>query len=291
MSGKAQLQLFAFLLIVFLAGSSVFTVSETEQAVLFQFGEIVQTDYEPGLHFKLPWINTARKFPRRILTLESDSERFLIGEQKYVMVDFFVKWRISNVQNYYRATAGSELSASRRLLEIMKNGLKNEFASRSLTQVISEERSQIMEVMTISAQVAATDFGMEIVDVRVKQIELPPETRDSIFERMKSERRQHAAQLRAEGSEAAEKLRAAADRQRTVILANAFRESQQTRGEGDARSAEIYAAAYERDSEFFSFYRSLQSYRTALGAGRDILVIEPESDFFKYFNDGSRRRP
>ncbi len=291
MSGKAQLQLFAFLLIVFLAGSSVFTVSETEQAVLFQFGEIVQTDYEPGLHFKLPWINTARKFPRRILTLESDSERFLIGEQKYVMVDFFVKWRISNVENYYRATAGSELSASRRLLEIMKNGLKNEFASRSLTQVISEERSQIMEVMTISAQVAATDFGMEIVDVRVKQIELPPETRDSIFERMKSERRQHAAQLRAEGSEAAEKLRAAADRDRTVILANAFRESQQTRGEGDARSAEIYAAAYERDSEFFSFYRSLQSYRTALGAGRDILVIEPESDFFKYFNDGSRRRP
>ncbi len=291
MSGKAQLQLFAFLLIVFLAGSSVFTVSETEQAVLFQFGEIVQTDYEPGLHFKLPWINTARKFPRRILTLESDSERFLIGEQKYVMVDFFVKWRISNVENYYRATAGSELSASRRLLEIMKNGLKNEFASRSLTQVISEERSEIMEVMTISAQVAAADFGMEIVDVRVKQIELPPETRDSIFERMKSERRQHAAQLRAEGSEAAEKLRAAADRQRTVILANAFRESQQTRGEGDARSAEIYAAAYERDSEFFSFYRSLQSYRTALGAGRDILVIEPESDFFKYFNDGSRRRP
>lgn len=291
MSGKAQLQLFAFLLIVFLAGSSVFTVSETEQAVLFQFGEIIQTDYEPGLHFKLPWINTARKFPRRILTLESDSERFLIGEQKYVMVDFFVKWRISNVQNYYRATAGSELSASRRLLEIMKNGLKNEFASRSLTQVISEERSQIMEVMTISAQVAATDFGMEIVDVRVKQIELPPETRDSIFERMKSERRQHAAQLRAEGSEAAEKLRAAADRERTVILANAFRESQQTRGEGDALSAVIYAAAYERDSEFFSFYRSLQSYRTALGAGRDILVIEPDSDFFKYFNDGSRRRP
>ncbi len=291
MSGKAQLQLFAFLLIVFLAGSSVFTVSETEQAVLFQFGEIVSTDYEPGLHFKKPLINTVRKFPRRILTLESDSERFLIGEQKYVMVDFFVKWRISNVQNYYRATAGSELSASRRLLEIMKNGLKNEFASRSLTQVISEERSQIMEVMTISAQVAATDFGMEIVDVRVKQIELPPETRDSIFERMKSERRQHAAQLRAEGSEAAEKLRAAADRERTVILANAFRESQQTRGEGDARSAEIYAAAYERDSEFFSFYRSLQSYRTALGAGRDILVIEPESDFFKYFNDGSRRRP
>ena len=290
MSGKAQLLLFAVLLVIMTASSIVYTVRETEQAVVFQFGEIVRTDIEPGLHYKLPFINQVRKFPRRILTLESARERFLIGEQKYVMVDFFVKWRIASVERYYRATAGSELTASGRLLEIMKNGLKNEFASRSLTQVISEERSEIMEVMTINAQIAASEFGIEIVDVRVKQVEMPDDTRDSIFERMKSERHQHATQLRAEGSEVAEKLRATADRERTVILANAFRDTQQIRGEGDARSAATYAAAYQRDPEFFSFYRSMQSYRSALGAGRDVLVIEPDSDFFKYFNDGSRQR-
>jgi membrane protease subunit HflC len=262
---------------------SVFVVDEREMAIKFRFGEIMRSDYEPGLHFKVPIVNNIRTFPDLILTLDNRPERFLTGERKFVLVDFFVKWRISDIDSFYRATRGDELVASNRLLSIVRDGLRDTFAERTIQEVVSAERSALLTDMLASARAASSDLGVTIVDVRVKRIDLPDEVSGSVFERMRQERARVASQLRAEGAEQSEKLRAEADRQRTVMLAEAYREAEQIRGEGDARAAEIYAEAFSQNTEFYYFHRSLEAYRRSVGRDGDILVLKPDSDFFRYF--------
>jgi membrane protease subunit HflC len=285
----------ALLVVVALAAlalaMSVFVVDERELAMKFRFGEIMRSDYGPGLHFKLPIVNNVRKFPDLILTLDNRPERFLTGERKFVLVDFFVKWRINDIDSYYRATRGDEMVASNRLLSIVRDGLRDTFAERTIQEVVSAERSDLLTEMLTSARKVSEDLGVTIVDVRVKRIDLPDEVSGSVFERMRQERARVASQLRAEGAEQAEKLRAEADRQRTVMLAEAYRDAEQIRGEGDARSADIYATAYSRDPDFYDFHRSLEAYRRSIGRDGDILVLKPDSDFFRYFRDREGAEP
>jgi membrane protease subunit HflC len=264
--------------------SSLFIVDEREVAIKFQLGEIVRSDYQPGLHFKAPWpINNVRKFDRRVLTLDTAPERFLTGEKKNVTVDFFVKWRIKDPATYYTSFQGDERRAALRLLQIVKNGLQLEFDNRTIRQVVSDDRSEMMDNLTENANREVDRFGIEIVAVRIKQIELPDDVRNSVFERMRAERERIAKELRAQGQEAAKGIQAVAERQRTVILAEASRDAERTRGEGDARATEIYASAYSKDQEFYEFYRSMNAYRNALSSQQDVLVLEPDSEFFKYF--------
>jgi membrane protease subunit HflC len=279
---------FSLLLIaglVALAAASVFTVDEREFAVKLKFGEIIRTDYEPGLHFKVPIINNVLKFDNRILTRNNPTEEFLTLEKKNLNVDFYVKWRIIDVGQYYRAVGGDEATATNRLIEIIKDGIRAEFAKRTVLQVVTADRREIMDDMFASASATARDLGVEVVDVRVKRLDLPDEVSDSVFNRMRQERARIAAQLRAEGAEEAERIRATADRERTVILAEAYRDSEKIRGEGDAQSAAIYADAFTRDREFYRFHRSLEAYRRSMGGQSDMLVIGPESDFFRYLTD------
>jgi membrane protease subunit HflC len=272
-------------------GLSVFTVDEREYALKFRFGEIVASDYEPGLHFKMPIVNNIRKFPRQILTLNNPPEEVITAEKKSVFVDFFVKWRIRDARLYYTSTGGNEVIATGRLLEILKADLRNEFARRTVRDVVSVERTVLMDDMMAAAAETASEFGIELVDVRVKRIEFSEDVADSVYRRMRQERATVATELRAEGAEEAERMRAEADRQRTVIIAEANRDAQRIRGEGDALSAEIYAGAYERDAEFYSFYRSIEAYRNSMGLTGDLLVLDPDGDFFRYLNDaaGSQR--
>ncbi len=282
-----SLLLLVLALVVIIGAMSVFVVGERELAIKFRFGEIVRSDYEPGLHFKMPIVNTVRKFDDRILTLDNRPEEFLTAEKKNVIVDFFVKWQITDAVNFYRATrGGQEIVAEQRLLEIMKDGLRAEFAQRTVQQVVSAERTEIMNIASKAAQDAAREFGISIIDVRVKRVELPEDVSSSVYDRMITARARVAAQLRAEGAEQAERIRAGADRERTVILSSAFRDAEEVRGEGDARAAEIYAKAYNRDPDFYAFHRSLEAYQRSIG-GSDVLVLEPESEFFRYF--GTKR--
>lgn len=264
--------------------SSIFVVDERERAIKFQLGEIVRSDYEPGLHFKAPWpINNVAKFDKRILTLDTRPERFLTGEKKNVSVDFFVKWRIKKPEIFYTSFMGDERQAGLRLLQIIKNGLQLEFDKRTIRQVVSSERVQMMEDLTIQGNNEVAKFGLEIIDVRIKQIELPADVRNSVFQRMRAERERIAKEHRAEGQQVAKAIRAVADRDRTVLLAEASRDAETTRGEGDAKATEIYARAYGKNEGFYEFYRSMNAYRTALGGQQDIMVLEPDSEFFKYF--------
>lgn len=283
MSNKLSALVVVLALAALAVSMSVFIVDERELAIKFRFGEILRSDYDPGLHFKMPIVNNVRKFPDLILTLDNRPERFLTGERKFVIVDFFVKWRISDIDSYYRSTRGDESVASNRLLSIVRDGLRDTFAERTIQQVVSAERSELLTEMLSSARTVSGDLGVTIVDVRVKRIDLPDEVSGSVFERMRQERARVASQLRAEGAEQAEKLRAEADRQRTVMLAEAYREAEQIRGEGDARAADIYAQAYTKNSEFYYFHRSLQAYRRSLGHEGDVFVLEPDSDFFRFF--------
>jgi membrane protease subunit HflC len=276
--------LLAVAAIAFLAllSQAAFIVNEQELAVLFRFGEVIRSDFKPGLHFKVPIYNDVVKFERRILTIDNPSEAFLTNEKKNLIVDFFVKWRVTDAAQFYRATAGNEGVASQRLIEIIKDGLRAEFAKRTIQQVVTAERSELIGDMLARAGSTARELGISIVDVRVKRLDLPDEVSDSVFNRMKQERGRVASQLRAEGAEASERIRAEADRQRTVILAEAYRDAERQRGLGDARAAEIYAQAYERNPEFYSFYRSMRAYSDSLGQEQDVLVLSPDSDFFKY---------
>lgn len=264
---------------------ATFVVSETEYAAKFRLGRIVSTDFPPGLHFKLPIVNNVRKFDRRILTLDAQPERFITFEKKDVIVDSFVKWRIQNVRDFYAATSGDLARARARLGAIIADGLRTEFAKRTLKQVVSTEREEIMASLAVSASQTAQSLGIEIVDVRIKRIDLPSEVSSSVFQRMRAERTEVANQLRAEGSEAAERIRASADRAVQVLLAEAQRDAERTRGEGDAQAAARYAQAYERDPEFYAFYRSLQAYRHTFRGDRDIMILDPDSDFFRYFRE------
>lgn len=269
--------------LVLLISMSAYTVDEREKALLFSLGEIKDANLDPGLHFKTPLVNNVLKFDARILTLDAQPERFLTVEKKNVTVDFFVKWRIEDVARYYRATRGQERLAMSRLSQIIKDGLRNEFAKRTIQQVVSGERTEIMASINTRSKGLAGELGIGVVDVRISQIDLPAEVSDSVYERMRAERARIAKELRAQGQEAAERLRAAADRERTVLLANAYKDSQILRGEGDAQAAEIYAKAYSVDPDFYSFHRSMESYRNSFRDRSDLMVLEPQSEFFRYF--------
>jgi membrane protease subunit HflC len=277
-------------LAVVLVLMAVFTVDERELAAKFRFGEIIDTNFTPGLHFKIPFVNNIEKYPRQILTLNNPQEQFLTKEKKNLLVDFFVKWRITDVGRYYRASGGNEALAAQRLLEIMKDGIRGEFAKRTVPQVVAAERRELLDAMLARARDDATSLGIEIVDVRVKRIEFSDEVSESVFNRMRQERARVASELRAQGAENAEQIRADADRQRTVILATAYRDAEMLRGEGDAAAAQVYADAYRKNPEFFAFYRSISAYRRSMGQPNDLLVIDGKSDFFRYLNqaDGGR---
>jgi membrane protease subunit HflC len=272
------------LLAALVALSSIFIVNERELAIKFRLGEIVRSDYEPGLHFKAPWpINNVRKFDSRVLTLDTRPERFLTGEKKNVNVDFFVKWRIVKPEIFYTSFMGDERQAGNRLLQIINNGLQLEFENRTIRQVVSDDRVVMMDSLTKKGNDEVRQFGIEIVDVRIKQIELPVDVRNSVFERMRAERERIAKELRAQGQEAGKGIRAIAERERTVILAEAQRDAETTRGEGDARATEIFANAFGKDTEFYEFYRSMNAYREALDGQSDIMVLDPDMEFFQHF--------
>ncbi|NLG75302.1 MAG: protease modulator HflC [Xanthomonadaceae bacterium] len=268
---------------------AAFTVRETELAIKFRFGEIVRSDYAPGLHFKVPLVNNVRKFERRIITNNYPSEQFLTSEGKILRIDFYVKWRIDDVSRYFQATGGTEEIAAGRLGSIVKDGIKGVIARRTIQQVVAAERAEFTGEILKITEGPTRGLGLELVDVRVKKIDLPDEVSESVFSRMRQDFDRQAKELRARGAESAEKLRAEADRQRTEILAEARREAEIIRGEGDARAAEIYANAFQKNAEFYSFYRSLEAYRESIGTESDILVISPDSDFFKYLNRSNRR--
>ena len=280
----------AALLLAILASSSAFIVRENELAVLFQFGAVQRTDYAPGLHFKLPLVQNVRKFDRRILTLDNEPERYLTSEKKDVFVDFFVKWRILDVSKFYTASSGDEQLAAQRLAPIVRQALGREINSRKLQEVISAERSNVMEELRESSNKAVADLGIQIVDVRIKRIDLPEEVSDSVFRRMRAERTKVANELRSQGQEQSETIRADADRQRQVLLAEAQRDAQTWRGEGDAKAAAIYASAYGEDAEFFAFWRSLQAYREAFRNKDGVIVLDPKSELFEYFGESGARR-
>lgn len=264
---------------------SAYTVDQRERAILFQFRQIVDADILPGLHFRVPFVNSVSKFPAQILTMTSKSEQFLTGEKKSVMVDFFVKWRIKDVSNFYRSTGGGRIGdAENRLEQLIKDGLRNEFSRRTIQDVLSADRDKMMQGLEGKYNDVAHQLGIEIVDVRVSRIDFPDTVSNSVYERMRSERERVAQDFRSRGQEEAEKMKAAADRQATIILADAYKAAEKIRGEGDAKAAEIYAQAYQQDPEFYSFYRSLSAYRNAMGKQGDIMVVEPDSEFFRYFN-------
>ena len=271
----------AFVVLAFL---SLYRVSETQVALKLRLGEVIDIENKPGLKFKMPVVNNIIRFDNRIQTLDAEAERFLTGEKKNVIVDFYVKWRIVDAESFYKSTGGSLALTSNRLSQIIKTGLKSEFSKRSIVDVVSGERSKIMTNIKQLAKKDVAEFGISIIDVRIKRIDLPAEVSNSVYRRMQAERERVARQFRSEGSETAEEIRATADRDRTIILANAYRDSSIIRGEGDAISANNYANAYSKNADFYSFYRALSSYKKAFSKQNDILVLNPHSQFFRYFN-------
>jgi membrane protease subunit HflC len=281
--------LIAVLMLVVTAFASLFTVSETQLALRQQFGAIVGADYAPGLHVRWPFIDNVVKFERRIVTQNYTSETFLTSENKGLIVDFYIKWRIADPGAYYRGTQGSEESAGLRLAERVKDGIKAAVAQRTLQQIVASERAAFTgDMFEGLKQVFLRDLGVQLVDVRVQRIDLVDEVSGSVYQRMQESFNVRAKQLRAEGSGEAERIRAEADRQRTEILANANRDAQRQRGEGDGAASAIYARAYGRNAEFASFYQSLQAYRDSIGRDGDVLVISPDSDFYKYLRNPAR---
>lgn len=285
MSSRFNLILVGVVLVVSAIRMTFFTVDEREHVVMFRLGEIVKSDFEPGLHLKVPFVNNITRYPDRILTYEESEERFLTGEKKNLIVDYFITWRITDPAQYYRSARGDEAFAEQRLSAIIREGIKAEFSQRTVQEVVAAERSEIMNQMLVTAHNQAPALGIDVVDVRVMRIELSDEVSGSVFSRMQQERGRVAAQLRAEGEEEAERIRAEADRERTVILAEAYREAERLRGQGDARAAEVYANAYTQDPAFYSFYRSMAAYRQSIGGQQDVLVLSPDSEFFQYLQE------
>ena len=265
---------------------SIFVVKETERAVKLRFGEIVEYDVEPGLHFKLPVVNTVRKFDARILTLDAAPQSYLTSEKKALTVDSFVKWRVSDVAKYYTTTGGDEERLRRLLIQRVDAGLRNEFGTRTVKEVVSGQRDELMDKLSNQLNLIAIDeLGVEVIYLRVKKIDLPPEVSESVFNRMRTERERLAKELRAQGNEVAEKIRATADKDKTIILADAYREAEEIKGNGDAIATATYANAYSKDPEFYDFTRSLKAYQSTFESKSDILLINPDSDFFKYLDD------
>jgi len=289
MSPAKTLTLVLAAVFVWLGSMSFFVVEQRELAIKFRLGEFERADYTPGIYFKIPFINNVRKYDRRILTLDAQPERYLTLEKKNVIVDSFIKWRIADVASYYKTMAGDERRAGQRLAQVIKNGLRDEFGKRTIQEAISGERAQIMNVITAQIEEQAKQFGIEVVDVRIKRIELPPEVSGSVYQRMRAERDRVAKELRSRGAEAAERIKADADRQRTVILAEAYRDAERLRGEGDGKAADIYAKAFSKDEKFYELYRSLLAYKNVFSTQGDVLVLDPNSEFFKYFKDAQGR--
>ncbi|MFI4889425.1 MAG: protease modulator HflC [Steroidobacterales bacterium] len=284
MQARILYVLIAVVALILIGRASVFTVSEGQLAIKSTGGEIVESDYQPGLHFRIPLVNDVRRFDKRIITQLYPSERFLTREQEQLNVDFYVKWRIDNLRKFYESTGGTEDVANARLGETIKDSIKSVVTQRTLQQVITAERAEFTGAMMKNARPAAEQLGVQLVDVRITKIDLPQQVRDSVFDRMRATFKAQAAKLRAEGVETSERTRAEANKQQTEILADAARQAGQIRGAGDAAASEIYAHSYTRNAEFYSFYRSMQSYRDAVGTQGDLLVIAPDSAYFKYFN-------
>ena len=274
------------LIAVIIISQSIYVVSEIERAVKLRFGEIVEFDVQPGLHFKWPIVNSVKYFDGRILTLDAVPQRYLTSEKKALMVDSFIKWRIKDVAKYFTTTGGDEERAKRLLSQRVDTGLRNEFGIRTVKEVVSGERDQLMNSLATSLDtIAQQELGVEVIDLRVKKIDLPSEVSDSVYNRMRTERERLARELRAQGNEVAEKIRATADKDKTIILADAYREAEETGGSGDAKATATYAEAYTKDPEFYDFTRSLKAYQSTFQSKGDILIIDPDSDFFKYLDN------
>jgi modulator of FtsH protease HflC len=268
--------------------ASMYRVFEQERVILFQLGEIKRSDFVPGLYFRIPFFQNVMKFDGRLQTLEAEPQRFLTGEKKDVIVDSFVRWKIKNVERFYLATGGDPRRAQILVYQKVNDGLRNEFGKRTLQEVVAGDRGSIRNIVTGTKDIGE-ELGIEIVDVRLKRIDLPAEVNSSVYERMRSERARVARQNRASGEREATTIRADADKARTVISAEAYREAETLRGEGDAAAAKIYAQAYSRNPEFYAFYRSLNAYRKSFKGKQDVLLLKPDSDFFKYFSDPAMR--
>lgn len=267
----------------------VFRVDQTEKAILFRLGEIQRSDFSPGLHLLIPIYHNVRAFDARLQTLESEPQRFLTGEKKEVRVDSFIKWRIRDVEVYYRATGGNPRRAGSLIYQRVNDGLRSEFGKRTVQEVVSGERGTIMDVVTQEANERGRQLGMDIVDVRLKRIDFPEEVSTTVYERMRSERARVAREYRARGDKEAIRITAEADRDRTIIVAEAYRDAEKLRGEGDALASEIYANAFSEDESFYDYYRSLNAYRNSFGNRQDVLLLEPDSEFFKYFKSSGGR--
>ncbi|WON74919.1 protease modulator HflC [Nitrosospira sp. Is2] len=275
--------------LLLVASSSLYIVDQRQQAILFQLGEVVDVKTSPGLYFKIPLAQNVRYFDSRILTMDTaEPERFITSEKKNVLVDLFVKWRIVDVKQYYVSVRGDEMLAQTRLAQTVNSSLRDEFGNRTVHDVVSGERDKIMEIMRQKADADARKIGVEVVDVRLKRVDLPQEVSESVFRRMEAERKRVANELRSTGSAESEKIRADADRQREVILAEAYRQAQEAKGEGDAKASAIYAGAFQANPEFYAFYRSMEAYKQSFKNKGDMLVLEPNAEFFKYMKNAGR---
>ncbi|GGY46372.1 protein HflC [Bacterioplanes sanyensis] len=285
MSPKAMLGLIVAGVLLLIGSQGLYVVNEKERAIKLQFGEVVGDDIQPGLHWKTPFVQNVKKFDARVLTLDTNPSRYLTSGKKYVIVDSFAKWRIKNVKAYYRATSGNRFEASNLLSNLLNKGLRDEFASRTLHEVVSGERDELMTKMTrLLNESTQEELGVEVLDVRVKAIDLPEDLSNSVYNRMSAEREREAREQRSQGKELAEGIQADADRQKTVIEAEAYRDAERIRGEGDAEAARIYASAYNKDPEFYSFTRSLKAYQETFKEN-DVILLKPDSDFFRYLKD------
>ncbi len=269
---------------IVLAGLTLFTVNEREQAIKIRLGEVVESYDEPGLKWKVPLIDTVRKFPKLLMTIDSQPERVFTAEKRALRVDFFVKYRIIDPLRFYTSTGGSLAIADQRLSEIIKNAVVTEFGKRTVAEAISVERADLMRDMLNTAAATSEDLGVQLVDFRVKEVELMDAVKNAVYEQMRAERQRVATELRSEGQAVAEEIRAGADREVTIIRADANKQSQIIRGEGDARAAEIYANAFNQDPEFYAFYRSIEAYRNSVGKSGDLIVLDPDNEFFRYLN-------
>ena len=284
MSTKVKAIFIVLALIVLVIASSIFRVDEREKALVFQFGRIVQENVDPGLNFKIPFINNVRYFDARIQTMDQEEESYLTIEKKNLIVDAFVKWRVSNPAKYYVTVGGLISNASARLAQRVNDSLRQEFGRRTVKDVISGDRVTIMNTVRDAVNDEAIEIGVQVVDVRLKRVDLDPQVSDSVYARMEAERERVANDFRAKGAETAEKIRADADKQREIILADAYKQAEQIRGEGDATATAVYANAFGRDREFYNLFRSLNAYKNTFNDKSDLMIVEPDSEFFKYFN-------
>ncbi|AVP98016.1 protease modulator HflC [Ahniella affigens] len=284
---------FAISIIVFIvlaiAASGMFVVNEGERAVVLQFGKVVSADFAPGLHYRYPFIQDVKKYEGRIVTLDKEPQRYLTSEKKDVLVDFFVKWRIADVARFYTSTGGDEILAETRLESTVRNALGKEIITRKVRDVVSDQRAGVMKAMRDQLNAAVDELGIQVIDMRVMSIDLPTEVSQPVFDRMSAERKSVANRLRSEGTEASLGIRAQADQTQKITIAEADRDASLIRGEGDAEAAKIYARAYQKDPEFYAFYRSLEAYRSSFANGDSVLVLDPKSEFFQYFSEGAKK--